>query len=44
MSPELQNNWIGLLVGAFAERGVSRIAQITKDDAVGWFEHCGLFV
>ena len=29
---------------AFAERGVSRIAQITEDDAMGWFEHCGLFI
>ncbi|MDJ0553926.1 MAG: IS630 family transposase [Microcoleaceae cyanobacterium MO_207.B10] len=29
---------------AFAERGVSRIAQITEDDAIGWFEHCGLFI
>ncbi|WP_293159226.1 hypothetical protein [Okeania sp. SIO2C9] len=27
-----------------AEHGVSRIAQITEDDAMGWFEHCGLFI
>ena len=44
MRPELQNNWIELLVSAFAERGVSRITQITEDDAVGWFENCGLFI
>ena len=36
ISLELQNNWIELLVSA--------IAQITEDDAMGWFEHCGLFI
>ena len=36
ISLELQNNWIELLVSA--------IAQITEDDAIGCFEHCGLFI
>jgi hypothetical protein len=36
ISLELQNNWIELLVSASA--------QITEDDAMGWFEHCGLFI
>ena len=36
ISPELQNNWIELLVSA--------IAQITEDYTMGWFEHCGLFI
>ena len=36
ISLELQNNWIELLVSA--------IAQITEDDAMGCFEHCGLFI
>ena len=36
ISLELQNNWIELLISA--------ITQITEDDAMGWFEHCGLFI
>ncbi|MGD1698663.1 IS630 family transposase [Dapis sp. BLCC M229] len=29
---------------ALAEPSGSYIAQITEDDAIGWFEHCGLFI
>ena len=29
---------------ALAEPSGSYIAQITEDDVMGWFEHCGLFI